>query len=543
MIVGIDTGGTNVDGVLLADEGDPEDGVLATAKVPGDEPAPVERVLDRMVEEPTDVERVVVATTIVLNAAVQDRLPACTSVLVPGPGLSPERAFHAEENHVAAGCIDPRGRVTEDPEYDGDPSEEVVAVTAKFGPRNPDPERDVRESIEREDERVALGSAAGPGHTFPQRAATTVANAKAGPTFARFASDVADALAAVGVEAPVYYLKGDGGMLSAEAMASGPAQALRGGGAASALGLVATTGVGDAVCIDVGGTTTDVTRVTDGFPATEPVEAGSLETGYEGVRTVDLPIGGDTRVVADGLTDRREGKAAAFGGDAPTLTDALYVVGAFDDAAGDDPVRDDAAGDDPVRNDAAGDEERARAAVEAIDDGDRVARDAVDSYVDRVTDAVDAVAPEATRLLVGGTLAPQLADRIGGQLARIDDVIVPERAPVAGAVGCAVARVSVETRIHVDSARGTMTVSSIGTRSEEVERGRRFDDAEVESLVRERARDAARDAGAVDADTAPVEVLTSRRFNVVEHARVAGQVVHATAQVEPGLRGYVGEKS
>lgn len=161
------------------------------------------------------------------------------------------------------------------------------------------------------------------------------------------------------------------------------------------------------------------------------VEAGDLETGYDGVRAVQLPVGGDTRLVADGLTARREGKAAAFG---------------------------------------------------RFDDGERVARDAVEAYLARVADAVDRIGPRSTRLLVGGALAPHLADRVGDAVARIGDVTVPEGAPVAGAIGRSVARTSVETRVHVDSARGTVTVSSIGSRTESVERGRTFDDAEVESI-------------------------------------------------------------
>lgn len=515
MHVGLDTGGTNVDAVLV--DGD----VCGSAKVPGDRDHPVERVLDRVLEDPSAVDRVVVATTLLLNATVQERLPACTNVLIPGPGLSPERAFHGEENHVAAGCVDHRGRVTEDPVYESRPETETVAVTAKFGTRNPAPERELREGLEGEEASVALGHAAGPGLTFPDRAATAVANAKTAETFADLAARIDDALDAVGVDAPAYYLKGDAAMLSADAMATTPAQALRAGPAASALGLVALTGVEDAVCVDVGGTTTDVTRVSDGFPATEPVEAGALETGYDGVRAVDLPLGGDTRVGTDGLTRQREGNAAAFGGEYPTLTDALSVAGALCDTG------------------EAFDSAAARAAFESFERPRAVAAGVVDSYVSRVADAIASVAPETTRLVAGGVLAPSLADRLA-EAAGIAETLVPDHAGVAGAVGCASARVSVETGIHIDSARGTMTVSALGTETEPVERGRTFGDDEVETLATEKARETAHRAGAPSGADAPVVVRQARRFNVVENARVAGQVVDATAQVEPGLGVEVG---
>ena len=513
MIVGIDTGGTNVDAALV------DDGVVASAKVPGDESDPLERVLGRLPGEGEEIDRVVVATTLVVNAAVQNRLPACTNVLIPGPGLNPRLAFHGEENHVAEGCVDHRGRVTEEPAYRETPDEDVVAVTAKFGTRNPRPEREIAESIPRE---VALGQASGPGLTFPERAATTVANAKARPTFAAFSADVAGALDAAGIDAPVYYLKGDAAMLSADAMRSTPAHAIRAGAAASTLGLVALSGVEDAVCVDVGGTTTDVTRVTDGFPATEPVSAGDLETGYRGVRAISLPLGGDTRVDDSGLTERRQGNAAAFGGDAPTLTDALHVTGRIDEGTGDP--------------------DAARGAFERFDEPEALAQSVVETYVSRVAEAVETVDPDANALVAGGVLGPQLAKRLADGTSGADEVHVPAHAPVAGAVGCAVARVSVETQLHVDSARGEMTVSAIGTRTERVEQGRTFGEGDIERLAVDRARQAARDAGAERGD-APVEVLDTRRFSVVEKSRVAGQIVDVTAQVEPALRGHLGGKS
>jgi N-methylhydantoinase A/oxoprolinase/acetone carboxylase beta subunit len=141
--------------------------------------------------------------------------------------MSPELAFRAEENHIAAGCVDHRGRITEEADYDEAPSRDTVAVTAKFGTRNPAPEREIRETLGHDDGRIALGHAAGPGLNFPDRAATTVANAKTRETFAAFESGLADALDAVGVDAPVYYLKGDAAMLSAPAMSTMPAHALR----------------------------------------------------------------------------------------------------------------------------------------------------------------------------------------------------------------------------------------------------------------------------------------------------------------------------
>ncbi|MFW5918676.1 MAG: hydantoinase/oxoprolinase family protein [Halanaeroarchaeum sp.] len=526
MIIGIDTGGTNVDAALVG-----ADGVVDTAKVPNAETGEsIEDVLEDLLadRDASVVDRVVVATTLVVNAAVQDRLPACSNVLVPGPGLAAERAFYGDENHVADGGIDPRGRVIEPARFDETVSNDVVAVTAKFSARNPELERTIGDDVDATE--TALGNESGAGLTFPERAATTVANAKAKPVFLEYRRDIEAAVEAAAIDAPVYYLKGDGAMLSADSMAETPAQTLRGGSAASALGLLSLSGVDDAVTVDVGGTTTDVTRVVDGYPAVEGgIPEGDIEPGYDGVVSESLPIGGDTHVVsgADGpqLADERVGHAVAFGGPEPTVTDALHVLDDF----------------------TAGDTDAAEAAIRSVgeptgDDPASVASAILEAYLERVRRAVsDLQTPETTALVAGGVLAPFLAERIASGTG-LEAVVVPEHADVAGAVGCGVARVSVETAVHADSARGVMTVTSIGPEAvETIETGRRFTDEQARDITVERAREAAEKAGG-DPST-DVEVRSLERFSVVDQAEVTGQIFDAEARIEPGIEYTFAEDS
>ncbi|UWG47915.1 N-methylhydantoinase A/acetone carboxylase, betasubunit [Halanaeroarchaeum sp. HSR-CO] len=514
MIIGIDTGGTNVDAVLVD-----EHGIANAAKVPNTaRRESIEAVLEELLagRGATQIDRVVVATTLVVNAAVQDRLPDCSNVLVPGPGLSPERAFYGEENLVTAGGIDPRGRVTEPVSLADSVAYPVVAVTAKFSARNPDLERTLRDSIDAD--HVALGSESGAGLTFPERAATTVANAKAKPVFDEFLRDIEAAVERAAIDAPVYYLKGDGAMLAADSMAETPAHTLRGGSAASSLGLCALSGASDAVTVDIGGTTTDVTRVVDGFPAIEGgIPEGKIEPGYDGVVAESLPVGGDTRVIPgdDGpaLADERVGDAVAFGGDEPTVTDALHVLGRF----------------------TAGDRSAARDAIDTVGDGSasELATTVLDRFLQRVRATVTSISTDRTAsLVVGGVLAPYLADPLAD--GTHFDAVVPDHADVAGAVGCGVARVSVETAVHADSARGVMTVTSIGPETvESLEVGQRFTDTQAKDIAIERARAAAKAAGGDP--TAAVDVRSFSRFTVVEDSEVVGQIFDAEAQVTPGI--------
>lgn len=522
MIIGIDTGGTNVDGVLLD-----ETGICGTAKVPNTQTRESIVAVVRALEDSCGVltvERVVVATTLVVNAAVQDRLPPATNLLIPGPGLAPERSFFGQENLIADGAVDHRGRITEALAIDETGRHDVRAITAKFSDRNPDLERELAELCEA-DSTLALGNESGPGLTFPERAKTTVANARAKPVFEAYERAVEQAIADAGLDAPVYYLKGDGAMLGSTAMETTPAHTIRSGSAASALGLVALTGLDSGVAVDIGGTTTDVTSITDQFPDTEPdVAESGLETAYEGVTARSLPIGGDTIIVSESgisLGDERIGDAVALGGDRPTLTDALHVLGIFE----------------------VGDVEAARSSLSALGgDPEVIASSVVDEFETRVTDAIATIADSTSiSIAVGGTLAPILGPRLREAGDAIEHVDVPGYADVAGAVGCGVARVSVDTAVHIDSQRGTKTVTAVGSeRVDTVERGKRFSAREVREIAAQAAQEAAISAGGEP--NKPVEIMATDGFSVVERGSVVGQIIDARARVTPGIeRWFVGD--
>lgn len=517
VIVGIDTGGTNVDAVVLDDQG-----IRGRAKVSNRQTREsVRAVLSELREETPEfaVDRVVVATTLVVNAAVQRRLPSCTNIVIPGPGLAPSRAFSGAENHVAAGAVDHRGRVTEPATYADEPSHDVRAVTAKFSHRNPELERKVYETVGDDASAVALGNESGAGLTFPDRVATTVANARSMPVFSSYERAVEQALADVGIEAPIYYLKGDGSMLGDDAMLTTPAHTIRSGSAASALGLTALTGIEDGLAVDIGGTTTDVARILGGFPDTDTdVSEGDLDAAYSAVTASSLPIGGDT-LIEQGesgveLADERIGDAVAFGGDAPTLTDALHALDVF----------------------TAGDTEAAIASLKRFEmEAEAVAATVLEEFESRVASMIDEMGTRKTdALAVGGVLAPHLGPRLLERADRARELHVPSDAAVAGAVGCGVARVSVDTAVRIDSPRGVMTITSVGPeRVESVEEGERFTDSQARKIALDAAKTAAEDAGG-DPDQ-PTEILAYDRFSVVERSRMVGQIITARARVIPAI--------
>ncbi|MFB6282870.1 MAG: hydantoinase/oxoprolinase family protein [Halobacteria archaeon] len=535
MFLGVDAGGTNLD-VVLADR----QGIISTYKMSGDlGDGFVDAVEETAGEVLSELERVVVASTRVLNADVQDRLPDCTNVLVPGVGLSPELGFQGERNVVVDGCIDHRGRETEEVDEEKltslDTETATAAVTAKFGVRNPETENEAREQLERSGkfEAISIGHAATGTPGFPSRAGTAVANAKAMPTFREVADAVESGVDHLDVDARVYFLKGDGGTVTSEHGREAPGYTVGGGPSASTMGLLALMrredlDSEDALLVDVGGTTTDITAVRDGNPV---MGSGStidgIETRYNAADSLDLPYGGDTAVGDDGLTRYREGNAAAFGGEVPTLTDALNDAERLD----------------------IGDMGKSREALEclAVDPSD-----VFEEYYDAMSTAVENFVARLdfspSRMVLGGVLAEAVSEGIARNLDFITEAVVPEYADVAGAVGCAASRPSVRTDVYVDTARAQISVTPGGVEAT-VERGEEFTSSEARKLV-ERCAVAASVGGNVDDERASgysdgvssepnVEMQEFENYNVVQKSRKRGEIIDAAAQKEPGLADYV----
>ena len=175
--------------------------------------------------------------------------------------------------------------------------------------------------------------------------------------------------------------------------------------------------------IDVGGTSTDVGAVVNGFPRESAVGAnlGGIRTNFRMPDVVSVAAGGGTIVAADGslglesVGARLTTDALVFGGETPTLSDAAVAVGRA----------------------RMGDPERVlgRGWPRALGEAER-----------RVTDAIDRM--KLTRgdvpvVLVGGG-SVLLPDSLSGA----SGILRPAHADVANAVGAAIGLVSGEAE-HV----------------------------------------------------------------------------------------------
>lgn len=535
-VIGIDAGGTNTDGVLLN-----ENGLVAFVKVPStpNDIKGIRKVIESLKQNEEfnsqDVNRVVIGTTLILNSAVKGEMEKCACLLIPGPGLNPSLAETGDLNRVFGGYIDHRGRKVEELDVEEvqkfrEEAEKQVgsyAVVGKFSIRNP--------VLEDEAANLLNGKTISKGHevsgdlNFPLRASTTVLNAKSKPIFEGFARDIERVFSDLGIEAPLYFIKSDGAMLNREMASQIPSVTIKSGPAVSTLGLFALTGVQNAITIDIGGTTTDIGLISKKEPEIEDkLEIAGFKTPYSSIKSVDVALGGDSHVeIEQGeiKIKERKGHSAAFGGDYPTVTDALHVLGEF----------------------VQGDKKRSDEIMQELASGSGL--DAEELSTEIANKFSQQISQEAQNflqkhgklnngeeliLLGGGVLSRYLLPRIAQNLGY--PYMVPKHAEVAGAVGCAVSRVSMKTGIHIDTAQGVLTVNGVPG---EVEKGKKFSENDLMEIAREEAKKASQKAGASQVAYEDVEIKSMRYFNVVEMGRVRGQISDIEAQVKPGISSRV----
>jgi N-methylhydantoinase A/oxoprolinase/acetone carboxylase beta subunit len=543
MLLGIDVGGTFTDAVVVTGGK-----VLAQAKTPTTHDdllhgilAVLDRVLDRV--EAAKLRRVALSTTIVTNAVVQNRLDKVAFFLLPGPGMDISTLVPARPR-LLSGYIDHRGRETAVPREDevaaaccdlGD--YDIFAVAGKFAVRNPAHEQAVAGWLRRHaaPAHITLGSSVAGSLSFWRRANSAYYNAAVWRRFGSFARAAQAAVAGRGVAAPVFILKADGGTMPLTAAGERPVEAVFTGPAASVLGIMALAAPpGEAVSLDIGGTTTDIALWRDGVPlfAERGAMIGDYPTAVRAFWLRSIGVGGDSFVRREGgcitVGPERRGPAMALGGPAPTVSDAMIVAGlaAFGDLG---------KATDAMRLLSAGEpaEDTAQAVLAAAADAIHTAilqmidaRAAEPVY--RVEDAIsDRRLRPGSLVGVGGAaagLAPLVADRLGIACA------VPDGAMVANAVGAAVARPTIDVTLRADTAQGYYTVAELGLRA--ALPSRRFALADAKELA---ARHLADRAAAAGIEVADVESVYDEEFNLVRGFSTTGRIITCRLQIKPGV--------
>jgi len=343
VLIGIDVGGTFTDGVLFK-----ESSIIAAVKRPTEQSNlknSLLEVLDELLKESdgSRISRIVLSTTLVTNILATGRGERTALILIPGHGLPHTSYDLCPDIYFLKGSIDFRGRVIEMPD-----KKEItntleairtsgikkVAVVGKFSNRNNSHEKMIQGICQDRfpELSISLGCEVAGKLNFPRRAATTYYTAMTVDEWNNFADEIEQALRERNITAEVHILKADGGTVPIDMSRNKPCETIFSGPAASTMGAVALTRDNlNSVVLDIGGTTTDISLIIDGQPlyASKGARINDKYTHVNAFAVKSVPLGGDSVIGFNNkitVRPHREGAAACFGGDSPTVTDAFNCL-------------------------------------------------------------------------------------------------------------------------------------------------------------------------------------------------------------------------
>ncbi len=457
MRLGVDVGGTNTDAVLMAG-----DTVAAWTKQPttGDVgsgvAAAVTAVLEQAGVRHDAVSRITIGTTHFANALVERRALERVGILrlasPSGEALPPLTGWPAD----LVACIGERifllpggfevdgreiapldeARVREAARALRRDGIDAIAVTSAFAPMNAAMEARAAALVREEHPGADITLSHTIGRLgLVERENAAILNAALSKLAVRVVDAFGGALQSIGLEAPLYLSQNDGTLVPRAQAAAHPVTCIGSGPTNSMRGAAFLTGVDDAIVMDVGGTTTDIGVLAHGFPreSSITVDIGGVRTNSRMPDILSLGLGGGTRVHLDralwqaaaldpdalrvgpdSVGYRIARDAFLFGGDTLTASDVAVAAGhaAFGDAGRLPPLSAEVV-----------------AAILAR------FRQLLEDGVDRMKTARG----EATILAVGGG-----AFLIPETLKGAAQVLRPEHAAVANAVGAAIAQVGAQ---------------------------------------------------------------------------------------------------
>ncbi|CAD0184707.1 Acetophenone carboxylase gamma subunit [Ruegeria sp. THAF57] len=314
LALGVDTGGTYTDAVLVRDEKD----VIASAKsltTRADLAIGVGKAISAVLEQaqvsPDQVSMASLSTTLATNALVEGQGGRVALVYIGfkqadldrhglKDALKGDPAVVLSGGHTHAGAeaapLDIDALLSF---LDSHTGVSGFAVAAQFATRNPAHELEAARIIaEKTGAPVTCSHHLSAKLNGPKRAVTAVLNARLIGMIDRLIGRAQDQLVDLGISAPMMVVRGDGALMSAEQARDRPIETILSGPAASIVGASWLTGAENALVSDIGGTTTDIALIRDGKPAIDPAGAqvGGFRTMVEAVAMRTHGLGGDSQV-------------------------------------------------------------------------------------------------------------------------------------------------------------------------------------------------------------------------------------------------------
>lgn len=316
LVLGIDTGGTYTDGVLLEYNTHKIIAAHKSLTTKRDFSIGIENVIAAIaIQDPSAIQMVSISTTLATNAIAEGKGKRVALFLI---GYDPEliASFKFESSFATpnffyiAGGHDLYGQEKEKLDLPALLSKvnevkkhvDAIAVSSYFSPRNPEHEIRASKAIARVcDLPIVLGHQLSTKLGSVERATTAALNASLMSILQDFIIAVRRAMERRGIEAPVMVVRGDGTLMNEEFAARTPVETIHSGPAASAMGGRFLSNLDDALVVDVGGTTTDLAIIQDGQVAIseEGATAAGYKTSVKAANLFSIGLGGDSHIALD----------------------------------------------------------------------------------------------------------------------------------------------------------------------------------------------------------------------------------------------------
>ena len=316
-ILGLDTGGTFTDAALI------ETGsgtLIAKAKAPTTRAdlsvglgQAINAVLEKLSkDERPKLRRVCLSTTLATNAVVEGMGGRIGLVMIGfsesslsknnlGHSLGHDPVAFIDGGHKTDGKPQAQLDLAALEDFANNHKHEIsaLAVAGHFATRNPEHEIMARDRL-----REITGCPVTCSHELsselggPKRALTALLNARLINLLDRQITATKGILDQAGLIAELMVVKGDGSLISEEVACIKPVETILSGPAASISGAAHLAAVKDAIISDIGGTTTDITIMTNGTPrlSSKGATVGGWSTMVEAADIRTSGLGGDSEV-------------------------------------------------------------------------------------------------------------------------------------------------------------------------------------------------------------------------------------------------------
>lgn len=549
MIIGLDMGGTHIDGVIIKNGT-----VINTIKKVVDKERLFDSIWTSLEEllkdyDKSEIKRINLSTTVSTNAIVEDKTSPVGMIIQSGPGINNDFSSCKAQIEEITGYIDHRGVIVESLDLvevqralDAFKKQKIssCAVVSKFSTRNPKNELSIGKILDKDFGNISLGHRMSGKLNFPRRVYSSYLNAAVYGTFKDFSTNIKRSLEKEGVKSPIYILKADGGTMDIKTAEKMPVETILSGPAASFMGISAMLPTEeDAILLDVGGTTTDIFFLADGVPLFEPLGAqiSDYKTLVRAIYSVSIGLGGDSAVSVEDASlkigPRREGRPFALGGPKPTPSDAMIYLGLMD-----------------VSEDLA--KEKAKEAMELLADKLNIKAKEVAERI--LTTMAEIIKKKTDQLLIkinskpvytigellhGKKVKPKNLYLIGGPARVLSPLLekqydlpchFPANFAVANAIGAALAKPTMEITMLADTSQRILSVPELGV-YEKIPKNYTLDRAKAKA--RELLKSYALSAGLKEEDFES-EITEESSFNMVDGFYTKGKNIRVKAQIKPG---------